>query len=127
MQEQTHGELSKIVRMRREANEHKHEAHSQSILKKHITTKFRTTMIGSLAHFEEIFGMLWGHGKRNEDLTEEELEWKEKWMLARTEILNNGNDQLRASLNEIDQYTVKFNKNEYTFRVKDKKGLIEDE
>ena len=123
-----HNELRRIVQLTREANEHKYEAHSQSNLKKHIQTKFRTTMIGSLSKFEELFGDLWGHGLKEEELSDDQLYWRDKWQLARTEILNNGNNQLRAAQTEIEQYTIRYNKNEYTFQqLKDKKGLTENE
>ena len=127
MGEHTHEEMRAMVRKSREANSQKYEAHSQNTLKRHIKTKFRTTMISSLAKFEELFGHLWGHGELDRELTDEQREWRETWELARTEILNKGNDQSRAALNEIDQYTVKFNRNQYTFQIQDKKGLIEDE
>ena len=127
MGELTHDQMRDMVRKTREANDQRYEAHSQRTLQRHIKTKLKTTMIAALAKFEELFGHLWGHRKEDRDLTEEERGWRETWELARTEILNKGNDQSRAAANEIDQYTVKFNRNHYTFQVQDKKGLIEDE
>lgn len=127
MKEENYSDLKAIVSMTRQANDQKYEAHSKSMLKKHIETKFKTTMIGSLSKFEELFGHLWGHGLADNELTEEQLRFKEAWQLARTEILNNGNNQLRAAHNEIEQYSIRFNKNEYNFLVKDKKGLTRDE
>jgi len=122
-----YGELKRIVKMTRDANDKKYEAHSKSMLKKHVETKFKTTMIGALSKFEELFGSLWGHGLQDNELGPEEIKWREAWQLARTEILNNGNNQLRAAQNEIDQYTIRYIKNEYNFLVKDNKGLTEDE
>lgn len=127
MGSQSHSELKNMVQMTRQANDKKYEAHSRNMLKKHIQTKFKTTMIGALSRFEELFGDLWGHGLSEHDLDEDQRYWREKWQLARTEILNNGNNQLRASLNEVEQYNVKFNKNEYKFNIGDKKGLIEND
>ena len=120
-------ELKRIVRMTREANDQKHEAHSKKMLKKHVETKFRTTMIGSLSKFEELFGDLWGHGTPPEHLTPEQELWRERWQLARTEILNNGNNQLRAASQEIENYTIRFVKTEYAFTIKDKGDITEDE
>lgn len=122
-----HEELKSIVKMTRDAHDKKYEAHSKSMLKKHVETKFKTTMIGALSKFEELFGSLWGHGLREEELSEQQLQFRDSWQLARTEILNNGNNQLRAAQSEIDQYTIRFNKNEYNFIIKDKKGLTENE
>ena len=127
MKEENYSELREIVRMTKNANDQKYEAHSKSMLKKHIETKFKTTMIGALSKFEELFGHLWGHGLTEDQLTEEQLRFREAWQLARTEILNNGNNQLRAAQNEIEQYTIRFNKSEYNFLIKDNKGLTRDE
>ena len=117
----------KLVEMRREASEHKHLAHSKEMLRRNINNKIKTTMITALSEFEKMFGYLWGIGKKEKELTEEEKLFREKWQITRTNILNKGNDQIRFSNAEIDQYTVKFNKNEYNFLIKDKKGLIKDD
>lgn len=114
---ETHDQMKKIVQLAREANEKKYENRSKESLKRHITTKLKTTMIGSLDRFEKIFGGLWGHGKPDSDLTPEEAENKKLWELVRTEVLNNGNNQLRAAMSEVDQYTVKYNKQKYDFVV----------
>ena len=47
-----------------------------NILKK----KFDTTIIGSLAAFEERFGELWGHGLPLNDLDEDQRYWRDLWM-----------------------------------------------
>lgn len=113
----THSENKKIVQLAREANEKKYENRSKDNLKRHLATKLRTTMIGSLDRFEKIFGSVWGHGKDEPDLTPEEIENRKLWELVRTEVLNNGNNQLRAAMSEVDQYTVKYNKQRYDFVV----------
>ncbi len=121
-----HEENKKIVALSRKANDVKFEAHSKATLKRHIETKFRTTMIGSLSRFEKIFGEeVWGHGLDEDLLTDEQKENKEKWQLARTEILNNGNNQMRAAVAEVDQNTIRYNKMEYTFLLKKPKDLQE--
>ena len=120
-------ELRKIVRMTKEANEQRAKAHAKEVFKQVLTKKFKTTMIGSLHQFEKFFGDLWGHDIVEEDLTEEELEWRRKWELARLEILNNGNDQLRNALAEADHYSMSYEKNRYEFPIKDKKGFTENE
>jgi len=112
----------------KKANNEKYEAHSKSTLKRHIETKFRTTMIGALSRFEKVFGDLWGHGLKEGELTEEQKIYREKWQLARTEILNNGNNQMRAALSEVDNNTIKYNKNQYNFFIKkDNQELTENE
>ena len=77
-----------------------------NILKK----KFDTTIIGSLAAFEERFGELWGHGLSMNDLDEDQRYWREQWMETRSKVLDNGNSNLRAAQNEISQYTLSWNR-----------------
>lgn len=112
-----HDEIKKIVQLARKANEQKQEVRTKENLKRHVQTKFKTTMIGALAKFEEAFGSLWGHGIPDDQLTKQQLEFRNLWNLTRTEVLNNGNNQLRAALSEIDNHTVKYNKVEYKFIV----------
>ena len=77
-----------------------------NILKK----KFDTTIIGSLAAFEERFGELWGHGLSMNDLDEDQRYWRDLWMETRSKVLDNGNSNLRAAQNEISQYTLSWNR-----------------
>jgi hypothetical protein len=85
-----------------------YKENSKKRLLKNIEKKFKTTMIGALARFEEGFGDLWGHGKR--ELTSEELEFRKIWEDVRTEVLNNGNNQLRGAQDEIANYTMSWDK-----------------
>ena len=101
----------------RETNLAKHAVHDKNMLSQHITAKLKTTMIGALAKFEGEFSYLWTPEIEGDSLTDEQLDYKERWQFVRTEILNLGNAQLRAALQEIDQYTIKYNKHEYTFVI----------
>ena len=83
---------------------------SKRRLLNNIKKKFDTTIIGSLAAFEEKFGELWGHGLSIEELDEDQLYWREEWADARSRILDNGNANLRAAQNEIAQYTLSWNR-----------------
>lgn len=65
-----------------------------------ITKRFQTTIIGSLARFEEGFGYLWGHDS-DESLTEKQKEFSDMWEYVRTSILNHGNNQMRQAIDEI--------------------------
>lgn len=77
------------------------------ILQKKITTSF----IGALAKMESFVGTsLWGHGKPESECNANELAWRELWNECRTEILNNGNNQIRAVESELSQYDVKWNR-----------------
>jgi len=57
--------------------------------------RLRTTFIGAIASMEKHFGSLWGHGKNERDLTDEERWWRERWNRCRTEILDHGNLNIR--------------------------------
>lgn len=62
-----------------------------------IYKKFQTTMIGALARFEDNFGHIW------ENEPEDSKVW-DHWEYTRNSILNNGNKQARAAIEEIKLY-----------------------
>lgn len=80
-----------------------------------LTKRFQTTMIGALFEFEKTFGYLWGHDKDENDLTDKELDFLDRWDFTRNQILNNGNSQLRKALIDLDKYSgnVKYKYNFY--------------
>ena len=75
-----------------------------------IKKKFNTTIIGSLAAFEDQFGELWGHGLELKDLDDEQRYWRDIWMETRAKILDNGNANLRAAESELSQYSISWNR-----------------
>ena len=90
--------------------EKSYKDNSKRRLLNNIKKKFDTTIIGSLAAFEEKFGELWGHGLPAGELDEDQIYWREVWADARSRILDNGNANLRAAQNEIAQYTLSWNR-----------------
>lgn len=79
-----------------------------------LTKRFQTTMIGALYEFEENFGYLWGLDKDDNLLTEQQQRFRLKWENTRNQILNNGNNQLRKCISDMDKIsgtTVKYNYN----------------
>lgn len=68
-----------------------------------LMKRFQTTMIGSLFEFEKVFGYLWGQEKDEEDLTDTELDFLDKWDFVRNQILNNGNSQLRKAIVDLQK------------------------
>ena len=79
-----------------------------------VTKRFQTTMIGALYAFEETFGHLWGLEKYEDELTEAEYKFRLMWENTRNTVLNNGNNQLRKCLSDMDKSSggqVKFNYN----------------
>ena len=95
---------------RRADSDNTYKDNSKRRLMNIIKKKFDTTIIGSLAAFEERFGDLWGHGLPLEDLDEDQRYWREQWMETRSKVLDNGNSNLRAAQNEASQYTISWNR-----------------
>ena len=84
---------------------------------KQIHSRFQTTMIGSLARFEDTFGYLWGHNG-NEQLTERQEEFLEMWNYVRTSILNHGSKQMRECVDDmIAHMDEEMNINRYNFLI----------
>ena len=98
------------AKKRRKESESKYKDNSKRRLSNILKKKFDTTIIGSLAAFEEKFGELWGHGLAMGDLDEDQRYWREVWMETRSKVLDNGNANLRAAQNEISQYTLSWNR-----------------
>lgn len=90
-------------------------AEMKARLKKIAEKKFMTTTIFPLSQFEIAFGHLWGHGKKTEDRSHEEKVNFEKWQEVRDNILNNGNSQKRAMINEIDNHEIEWKRYSATF------------
>ena len=102
----SHYKLAANNQKKRNEQEKKYKDRSKKRLSNIISTKIKTSFIGAISSCEKNFGFLWGHGKDDENLTEEELSMREIWDEIRTEILDNGNTQLRAANNEIDNYSI---------------------
>lgn len=85
-----------------------------------VSRRIRTSFIGALDRFEHHFGTLWGHGKREVDCTGEELWWRQVWEMCRTEVLNVGNGQIRASESDASEFDVQ--KTDKTTILKVKEG-----
>tara|TARA_R110002020_G_scaffold33193_1_gene101379 strand:+ start:6845 stop:7231 length:387 start_codon:yes stop_codon:yes gene_type:complete len=110
-------ELQNDSRERKRQLEEKYKDNSKRRLLNNLKKKFDTTIIGSLAAFEEKFGELWGHGLDHDELDEDQIYWRELWMEVRSKILDNGNANLRAAQNEIAQYTLSWNRYVTQFNI----------
>lgn len=80
-----------------------------------IETKFKTTMIGALARFEESFGHLWEEEGPDQD------EYADLWEYTRNSILNNGNKQMRAALNDLSSALLGSYTTKYTYKFNNRK------
>jgi hypothetical protein len=114
----SHAQLKIMHDKAKEANRGKYLENSRRRFDKILCTKIRTSFIGALDAFEKNFGFLWGHGKRDEDRTPEEKAMHDIWVKTRTEVLNNGNNQLRGARNEIANPTVRWNRYHLELPVK---------
>lgn len=119
-----YSEMKSKVRAVKEQQDITYKENSKRRLLVNIQKKFNTTIIGSLAVFEECFGHLWGHGKHIDDLDANEREWRKIWCVARSRILDNGNSNLRAAQNEIAQYTLHWDR--YVINMPVKPGKKEN-
>lgn len=90
---------------------------SKERLEKIATKKVTTTMIGALSSFEEEFGHLWGQGKTSLSANEELM--RNIWNEVRKKILDTGNNQIKNLKEEFSQYTIEWNRYQYTILFKD--------
>lgn len=77
---------------------------SKDRLKKEISKRMRTSMIGAVSSIEKILGHLWCHECVSRTPEQEKL-----YLLfqeLRTEILDKGNDQIRSCESELSSYEV---------------------
>lgn len=79
----------------------------KGIFFKELSKKVTTVNIGAISQFETYFGILWGHGKYDHELTETEREWRDIWNDCRKMILDNGNSQLRLVQQLLNRYDLK--------------------
>lgn len=89
-------------------------------IKELLKKRFQTTMIGAIFEFEKTFGYLWGQDKNPDFLSEMEEDFRDRWEVVRNQILNNGNNQLRKCL--IDIENINTDDKKYHYRFYKKKG-----
>ena len=103
----------------KEASEARYVEESRKRLDKIISQKLQTTFIGALSSFEKSFGFLWGLNKKPSEMTDEEKELYAIWQNVRTDVLNNGNNQLRALRNELQNHSVSWNRHTILIKAKE--------
>lgn len=89
-----------------------------------LEKKIKTTMIGALQAIEDEFGFLWGKDKR--ELTDVEIKMAEMYKNLRKRILDNGNNQIQAVRNELEQYNINWNRYSLVLEVKKEEGKDEE-
>lgn len=79
-----------------------------------VYKKFQTTMIGAIARFENNFGYLWDNDSK------QSLAMENLWEDTRNSILNNGNKQARAAMDDIGDFLVNRSRSGSEINVKQK-------
>ncbi len=92
--------------IRRQAEELRKPPPLRQELQRKIEKRIMTTLIGSLARFEEAFGVAWGHNLSDQPLTELQKKWLEVWLECRSKILDHGNAQIRAAIQELGLWDI---------------------
>lgn len=105
-----HYQIACAKRKQNELKDSKYRDKSKKRLSNIVGTKIKTSFIGAISSCENNFGFLWGHGKPENELDEQELSMREIWENVRAEILDNGNSQLRATMNEMNNYTINWDR-----------------
>jgi hypothetical protein len=77
-----------------------------------IFKRFQTTIIGSLARFEENFGYLWENDNENSRA------YYKLWQQTRNSVLNNGNNQARLALDELEDFLIDKTSSKYKYHYK---------
>lgn len=80
---------------------------------KDVETRLKTIMIGSISRIEKSFGYLWNHGD-DPTTTTQEL-FADKWEDLRLDLLNHGNNQIRATINDLENFFDKQNEYNYNY------------
>jgi hypothetical protein len=111
-----------IVNERKQSNEYRKKIYAKKRLEANIIKKIKTTMIGALASFEDGFGHLWGIDLDESELDQEHIDFRELWFEVRSEILNKGNQQIRAAQDEISEYDTEWHRYQVDFIKKDNKN-----
>lgn len=85
------------------ASQAQHPVVRQTVQREIAEKKMQTAFIGALSCFEKEFGWLWGCGLPEEECSPEQREWRRVWERCRNNVLNVGNNQLRALRAEFNR------------------------
>jgi len=94
--------MSRITfkKLDRDAQENINEIILNSVLK-----RYKTVFIGSVDAIDKIIGViLWGHGKPEDELTDEDREWLPFRDKLRKKILDAGNKNMRDTEDQLSEY-----------------------
>ena len=118
----SHTQLKMMKEKRDKVVEERYADKCKKRLTNIVSKKINTSFIGAVAQIEDYFGFLWGIDVPESEKTEEQRKMYEIWQALRSEILTNGNNQLRAAKNEISQYKVIWNRYKTELKISDTLG-----
>lgn len=104
----------------RDENERRYKEGSKRQLMELVENNCKTIMIGALEEFEKEFGFLWGQDQDKKSLTQEQIEFKKKYLKARNKVLTRGNNKIRGTISEMSNYTVRWDRHKTVFVIKDR-------
>ena len=120
-------QLKLLQKKAKEVKDQKFLQNSRKRLSEIAEKKMKTCFIGSIAAFEEVFGFLWGYGKKSHERTEEEENFFQLWTQVRNRILTNGNNQIRGFDNELERNTVHWDRFQMNMKPRiEEKGQEDD-
>lgn len=107
--EEYYNKLKSIVAARKQS-EAERLAENRERSKEYISNKIKkdllTIAIGNISKIEQEFGVLWGHGKQNADLSESERAWRLVWEAMREEMLDAVNARIRRAQSELVKFDI---------------------
>ena len=96
----------------------KYSEQSREKLKEIVIKYMKTIMIGALHDMEQNLGVVWGHGKDESELTDNQKKGRKMWEAARESVLDRGNLKIAHFISEISRYDVTWNKYYNKFDVR---------
>jgi hypothetical protein len=78
------------------------------------STRMKTCFIFAIAEFEKLFGHLWDESKEDAEIEGPEF-YKKLFLELRKNVLDNGNNQIRAFHKDMENYNVDLVKYYYRF------------
>lgn len=73
---------------------------------KRAKQRIKTTMIGALSSLEDSFGFLWSHELSDDMRSDDQLRLMEIYKVARADILDKGNEQIRLLELDFSYYEI---------------------
>ena len=89
-------------------NNHGIDESSRKVLENIISSHFKTVFVGAVHKIELEFGELWGEKEKlnEENMTEEQKIWYEKFLNLRSEIFDQGNRERKKALSATKSFNI---------------------